>query len=137
MQKKTSKGKIATGLAAASAAAAIGYYFYASTQAKQHRQVVATWAHTMKKDVIREARRLKNITPQEFAKIVDTVASTYEGIRSISAEDLKRAAHELKSNVKMVRDEIQHTSQKDVSYAKAVGKRVLARGKKTVKKIVA
>ena len=139
MAKKTSKGKIAleigAGLAAAGAAAA-GYYFYGSKQAKKHRKIAAKWAGDMKKEVIREAKRAKNMNAKDFAKIVDAVAGTYRGVASVNAADLKRAANELKSNLKMVQREIQQTSRKSVSHAKVVGKRVLARGKKTVKKIV-
>jgi hypothetical protein len=138
--KKTSKGEIAAeigaGLAAAGAAAAAGYYFYGSKAAKKHRKIAAKWAGDMKNEVIREAKQLKKINPKDFAKVVDTVASTYRGVRSVNAADLKRAANELKSNLKMIQREIQQTSRTGVSRAKVVGKRALVRGKKTVKKIV-
>ena len=98
--KKTSKGKIAAeigaGLAAAGAAAAAGYYFYGSKAAKKHRKIAAKWAGDMKNEVIREAKSLKKINPKDFAKVVDTVASTYRGVASVNAADLKRAANELK-----------------------------------------
>lgn len=140
MEKKTSKGKIAikigTGLAAAGAAAAAGYYFYGSKKAKEHRKIAAKWATDMKKEVIREAKLLKNINPRNFAKVVDTVVRTYDGVRSVNAADLKRAANELKSDLKMIQHEIQQTGRKNVSRAKVVGKRVLTHSKKTVKKIV-
>ena len=143
MAKKTRKGahgkiatEIAAGLAAAGAAAAAGYYFYGSKQAKKHQKVAAKWANDMKREVIREAKSLKTINPKDFAKVVDTVANTYYGVRSVRPADLKRAANELKANLKMVQREIQKTGRAGASHAKVVGKRVLASGKKTVKKIV-
>lgn len=138
-KKKTSPGKVAAGISAglaAAGAAAASYYFYGSTQAKKHRKIVAKWANDMKNEVIREAKRLDEINPRDFARVVDTITDTYHGARSIDAADLKRAANELKSNWKMVRREIQQASRTNVSHAKAVGKRALVRGKKTVKKIV-
>ncbi|MDP2665334.1 MAG: hypothetical protein Q8P23_01640 [bacterium] len=137
--KKTSKGKMAAeigaGLLAAGAAAAAGYYFYGSKRAKKHRKIAAKWASGMKNEVIREAKSLKKINPKDFAKVVDTVAGTYRGVRSINAADLKRAANELKANWKMVEREIGTTGRKSAAHAKVVGKRVLARSRRTVKKI--
>lgn len=140
MAKKINKGKIAAeigaGLVAAGAAAAAGYYYYGSKAAKKHRKIAAKWAGDMKNEVIREAKILKKINPRDFAKVVDTVADTYHGVRSINAADLKRAANELKANWKMVEREIGTTGRKSATRAKVVGKRVLARSRKTVKKIV-
>ncbi|GEM_PF-478249 len=140
MAKKTTKGEvaaeIAAGLVAAGAAAVAGYYFYGSKKAKAHRKIAAKWATSMKKEVMREIKQLQKVTPGQFAKVVDTVASTYRGARSVNAADLKRAVNELKSNWDMVQREMQSEGAKNVSRAKTVGKRSLASGKKTVKKIV-
>ena len=137
--KKVSKRKIAAeigaGLVAAGAVAAASYYFYGSKRAKQHRKIAAKWANDMKKEVVRKAEQLEKLNPKDFAKVVDTVAGTYRGVRSINAADLKRAANELKSNLKTVRQEIQSPDHKGVSEGKRVGKRALARGKNSVKKI--
>ncbi len=136
MATKTTKGKVAAKVAAGLiAAAAAGYYFYGSKQAKQHRKIVAKWATDMKKEVVREAKRLKELNAKDFAKIVDTAARTYRGVQSIDAADLKRAASELKSNWELVRGEVKRTGRKDVARAKVVGKKALANTKKTVKKV--
>lgn len=140
MAKKTTKGKvaaeIAAGLVAAGAAAAAGYYFYGSKKAKAHRKIAAKWAGDMKEEVVREVKQLKKVTPGQFAKVVDSVASTYRGVRSVNAEDLKRAAAELKSNWDMVQREVQDQGSKSTSRVKTVGKRALAGSKKAVKKVV-
>ena len=141
MAKKTTnnKGKIAAeiaaGLIAAGAVAAAGYYFYGSKNAKKHRGAAVKWANDMKREVIREAKRVKNIDAKDFAKVVDTVAGTYRGVRSINAADLKRAANELKTNWKMIQHEAGQETRQSVSGAKRIGKRAVARSKKTVKKV--
>ena len=135
--KKGNTGtKIGAGLLAAGAAAAAGYYFYGSKDAKKHRQIASKWATGMKKEIVREAKKLKSIDAQDFADIVDTVMSTYQGVRSIDPADLKRAANELKANWKMVQSELKNAGRKDISRAKVVVKRSVASGKKTVKKVV-
>ena len=136
-KKITGNGKVAAEIAAGLiAAAAAGYYFYGSSKAKNHRKIAAAWATKMKKEVIRDASRLKDISSRDFGKVVDTVADTYRGVRSIDATDLKRAAQELKSNWDIVQREIEKTGKRDLSRAKVVGKATLARTKKTVTKVV-
>lgn len=132
--KKTKRGKVAAeigaGLLAAGAAAAAGYYFYGSKSAAKHRKVAAKWAGDMKKEVIREAKRLEKVSPQNFAKVVDAVAKTYQGARSINAADLKRAAAELKANWKLVQGEVEKSGKKAVKKVKKVAKKAKAKARK-------
>jgi hypothetical protein len=127
--------KIGAGLVAAGAVAAAGYYFYGSKNAKQHRGTASTWANNLKKEVLREARGLKNMSAGDFADVVDSVVTTYKGVRSINAADLKRATNELKSNWKMVQRELEQEGKKTVSRARTVGRHAVSRGKKTVQKV--
>lgn len=115
--------KIGAGLVAAGAAAAAGYYFYGSKNAKKHRKIAAKWATDMQKEVLKEAKNLKNVSPEKLAVIVDRVAKTYRGARSVKAADVKRAANELKANWEMVKRETKRTVRKTVSRAKARAKR--------------
>jgi len=133
--KKTTKAKtkkantkkvalrIGAGLAAAGAAAAAGYYFYGSKNAKKHRKIAAKWASDMKKEALKEAKKLENASPKAFAAVVDRIAKTYQGARSIKAEDVKRAANELKANWDMIQRETKRTARTSVSRAKATVKR--------------
>jgi len=139
MRKTTKRGKkgagkmavkIGAGLVAAGAAAAAGYYFYGSKNAKKHRKIAAKWATSMKNEVVKEAKRLENASPKAFAAVVDRVAKTYQGARSIKAEDVKRAANELKANWDMIQRETKRTVRKSASRAKATVKRA----KKKVRK---
>jgi hypothetical protein len=123
--KGSSVSKIGAGIIAAGAVAAAGYYFYGSKDAKKHRQVVTKWATDMKKQVMRKTKDLKNLNAQDFAKVVDTVMSTYEGVKSINAADLKQAAKELKANWKTVKSELEKQGKVSVSRAKSTVKKVV------------
>jgi hypothetical protein len=139
MQKKTAgmvgktKMKIGAGLIVAGAAAAAGYYFYASPKAKTHRKIVAKWATDMKKEVLVQTKKLKEVSPKAYEAIVDRVAKTYAIARSVDAKDLKRAAAELKANWKLVQGEtkkvVRKAARKTVSDTKKVVKAVAKRTK--------
>jgi hypothetical protein len=126
MKKTTRKtaAKIGAGLVVAGAAAAAGYYFYASKRAKSHRKIAAKWATDMKNDVVKEARHLERASPKAFAAVVDSVAKTYKGARSVDVAEVKRAADELKANWEMVKREAKRTVRKSASRAKTTVKRV-------------
>lgn len=119
--RKTVIVEIGAGLAAAGVAA--GYYFYGSKTAKNHRKVVVKWASDMKKEVIAEAKRLKNESPRAFAMVVDRVAKTYQGARSVDVAEVKRAAKELKENWEIVQREMKRTVRKGISRARTTIKR--------------
>jgi hypothetical protein len=112
--KSTGKNvmKVGAGLATAAAVAAAGYYFYGSKKAKSHRKIAAKWATDMKKEVIKEAKHLENVSPKAFSAIVDRVAKTYSVARSIDATNLKRAANELKANWEMIKRETKNKKKK-------------------------
>src|SRR4051812_38232435 len=95
--------EVGAGLAAVGAAAAAGYYFYASKDAKKHRKVAAKWADGLKKEVIKETKRLQDIDARSVARAIDTAASTYAAARSIDAGEIRRATAELKKNWELVK----------------------------------
>ena len=110
--------EIGAGLVAAGAAAAAGYYFYGSKKAKKHRKIAAKWATAMKNEVVKEAKRLEKVNPKAVAAIVDRVARTYQGVRSVDIGEVRRAAKELKANWAMVHREAKRTARKSISRAK-------------------
>jgi len=136
MKKNTRvAAEVGAGIAVAAAAAAAGYYFYGSTDAKKHRKIAAKWANDMKKDVVREAKKLKSVDAKDIAAIVDSAAATYYGVQSINRKDLTRAAKELKANWEMVRKEAGHTAKRSVSAAKKTAKKAVSKAtKKSAKK---
>lgn len=106
---------IGAGIAAGLAAASAGYYFYASKDAKKHRQIVTKWAKDLKQEVTREIKRLPKIDRTKVASVVDEVAGAYATVRNLKPADLKVAAKELKSNWQSLRDEILPKSKKKVA----------------------
>lgn len=122
---------VGAGLVAAGAAAAAGYYFYGSKDAKSHRRVAVKWAGDMKKEVVKETKLLEKVSPKAFATIVDRVAKTYQqGARSVNGEDVKRAAKELKANWDLIQKEAKNTVRKGVSRAKKVAKKAVKKAKR-------
>ncbi|MDB5244587.1 MAG: hypothetical protein JWN18_457 [Parcubacteria group bacterium] len=97
--------KIGAGLAAVGAAAAAGYYFYASPKAKNHRKIVSKWAGDMKKEVLTQTKNLEKVTPEAFDAVVDRVAKAYSIMRSVDSAEIRQAARELKSNWDVIRGE--------------------------------
>lgn len=117
-------------LAAVAAASAAGYYFYGAKNAKKHRQATAKWATGLKKDVIREAKKLKKLDEQAMAVIVEEASKAYKGMKDVTPADLKAAVAELKGNWAQVRKELARTGG-------AVKKAVKKAAPKTAKKVAA
>lgn len=129
MAKKTGL-KLAA--AALGAAAAAGYYFYASPQAKAHRKITAKWAHDMKTEVIKQGKKIQKVDRKTVEKLVMNAAKTYRGMKNLDAAEVERAARELKANWQEVAKELGAGAK---SATKSV-KKAVAKGKKTVKKAV-
>lgn len=108
---KTRRNLALGAIAAAAASAAAGYYFYASKDAKKHRRIVAKWATDMKRDVVKEAKKLKNIDRAQIAGIIDEAAAAYESAKRIDRKELARAAKELKNNWREIATELAGSSR--------------------------
>lgn len=100
---------VAAGVAAAAAAAGAAYYFYGSKKAKAHRRKAAVWATSMKRDVVREAKRIQKLDNAVMHEIVDRVAGTYRAAKSVDPDEIINAANELKKNWKRLRAELVST----------------------------
>lgn len=133
MAKKTAKRGSRAGLgiaalAAAGAAAAAGYYFYASENAPRNRKIAAKWAGDMKKDVIREAKKLKKIDKAAVMKLVNQAQTAYaKNGPKIDKAALMNAASELKKHWDEIRTEAD-------GVAKVAKKTVKKAAKKIAKK---
>ena len=92
--KKTTKQLIAGGSAAAAtmAAAAATYYLYASEKAPQNRQKLAGWARKAEREIVREAKGLKQAayTDANINRIIAAVAARYKAAEDLDADDVKR-----------------------------------------------
>src|SRR4051812_21905054 len=103
MAKKTmttgEKTAIGVGAGIAVAAAAAGaYYFLGSDKAKEHRRKAAKWANDMKRDIEKEVKGVTDASPRAINAIIDRVAKTYTAAKTVDADEILRAAKELKSN---------------------------------------
>lgn len=134
MAKKTAQKSSKTGLglaalAAAGAAAAAGYYFYASENAPKHRKIAAKWAGNLKRDVVKEAKKLRKIDKAAVMKIVNQAQAAYtKNGPKIDKEALMKAASELKKHWDEIRDE----AAPAVKTAKKAVKRAAKKVAKTV-----
>ncbi len=127
------KAEVGAGLlAAAVAAAGAGYYFYGAKDAKKHRNATAKWAKGLKNDVVREAKKLKDLDEKAMAVIVDQAAKAYKGLDDVTPGDLKAAVAELKGNWESVKKELRRGGAKAKSAVKKAVKK--AAPKKVVKK---
>ncbi len=105
-KKKVPVAGIAAGAAAAAAAAGAAYYFYGAKGAKKHRTAAAKWAAGMKRDVVREAKKLQKLDDKVIHGVIDRVAGTYRAAQAIDPGEIRRAAGELKANWKKIQAEM-------------------------------
>ena len=118
-------------LAATAGAAAAGYYFYGSKDAKQHRQKAAKWAQDMKGDVVRQAKKLKKLDRAQVARVVDEIAKTYEDVRGLDKKDLARAVRELKNNWRHLETELRGSGRRAGATVKKAAKKTARKARKT------
>ncbi|OGG55995.1 hypothetical protein A2680_00465 [Candidatus Kaiserbacteria bacterium RIFCSPHIGHO2_01_FULL_55_37] len=126
----TGRGRLTKGVLAAAALAAVGYYFYASKDAKKNRRVAAKWAVDMKRDVVKRAKALKNVDRAAVAAIVEQSARAYKGIRGLDRGEVERAASELKKNWQKIAAEL----KKGGASVKSAAKQATKRGKAAIKR---
>lgn len=143
-QKKSSNAGIiaaATATAAAGVAAAAGYYFYASKNAKQHRKIASKWAGDFKKEVVKQAKKVKDLDQKAVIAAVESASEKFSQVRSaVDKKDLARAAKELRANWKSIVEELSSTAKgakksakKAVASAKKSAKKAVSKAKKAVK----
>jgi DNA-binding protein HU-beta len=116
--------EIGAGVLAAGAAGA-AYYFYGTKKAKKHRAAASKWAKDMKKEVLKEAKKVQKLDRQAMGRIVDAAAASYKSVKSVKPEDLAHLQAELKHNWEVV--------ARELAPAKAPSKKAV---KKAVKKVM-
>lgn len=132
------KNKVGLGLLAATATAAgvaAGYYFYASKNAKKHRRIASKWAGNLKKDVIKQAKKVTNIDRDTLAGIIDKASAAYRNVKNVGPTELSRATKELKNNWKELMSELSKDTKRAKSTVKRTVRKATATSKKAAKKI--
>ena len=128
--------EIGAGVLAAAAAAGTGYYFYASDEAKKHRKIASKWADGMRKEIIKQAKVARAVSPAQFARIADEAALAYAAARNIRREDVMGAANELKMHYDKIRAQIETAGKSGARKAVRKSKAVVKKAKKKVPKKV-
>lgn len=119
---------------AAIAAAAAGVYFMTGKNAK-NRKKVAKWANNFKEDVVLDLNKAGKVTKQTYAKIVDTAAQNYKGLKNVSAAELTAVAAELKSSWDNISAELSNASANVRKVVPKVAKVAAKTAKKTAKSV--
>jgi hypothetical protein len=113
---------IARGLIATAAGVAAGYYFYGSKDAHTHRKVAAKWATDLKSDVVKRAKKLKNIDQKTMMDVVDSAAKAYAGARDLDRKEVAKAAAELKTHWQTIVKEMNASGKTVARTAKKVAR---------------
>lgn len=96
---KTSVG-IGVGVTAALLSAAGAYFLYGSKDADKNRKKVKSWMLKAKAEVLEGIETAKDMTKEDYEKLVDTSVKAYSKIKTASAEEALQLAKELKSHWK-------------------------------------
>lgn len=133
-------------LAAVAAAGAAGYYFYGTKNAAQHREAASKWAKGLKRDTLKQVKKLQKLDAKSVAEAVEKAAQAYRSMEGVSKKDVELAVAELKQNWTKMKKELEPSAdvKKAVKTAtnpkaakkavKKVVKKAVAAAKKTVKK---
>jgi len=90
MTKKTTGTNVAigAGVAAIAALAAAGYFLYGSKDGARNRKKVRGWMLKAKGEVLEGVEKMKDVTEEQYAMIVDKVASKYKAIKNIDPAEV-------------------------------------------------
>lgn len=96
---KMSVGK-KVALGAGLAAVGAGAFYLLGPNAKAHQKKVLSLASKMKKEVEKEAKKVKAVTVPMYHKAVDTVSKNYTAQYKLHEKDIKALASKIKSEWK-------------------------------------
>jgi len=134
-KKRTSKGvNIGTVLAGATAAAAVGAYYFYGPSGKKHRRQLKGWNVKAKGEILRKVEKLKEIDAKDYYALVDQITKKYGTLKDVNTREIAEFKRELKRHWKII--------EKDTQKAVRKGKRKIhkatapkkAAGKRTTKK---
>ena len=113
--KTTGTGTVVgAGLAAIAAFAAAGYFLYGKDGAK-NRKKVRGWMLKAKGEVLEGVEKLKDVTEEQYAAIVDKVSKKYAGVKNIDPAELETMVRELRGHWKNIKKSITPAPKKKVT----------------------
>ncbi|MFZ2886635.1 MAG: hypothetical protein WA021_02320 [Minisyncoccia bacterium] len=88
--KTTTKATLGAA-AATGAAMAAAYYLYGSENATEHRRKLKQWAHNAEREIIREAKKLKNkaLTDQNVRALITEAAARYKLTKELDSKEVR------------------------------------------------
>lgn len=119
---------------AAAAAAGAGYFFYGHKNGARHRAKAARWAKSLHADVLKKAKKIKDIDEKAFAAVVAEASKAYETVKGVDKKDLIAAGEELRASWAHIQKEISRTTKKGAKAVAGAKKKVVTSVKKAVTK---
>ncbi|MBI5077857.1 MAG: hypothetical protein HZB11_00620 [Candidatus Yonathbacteria bacterium] len=117
MKKTVSTGTkvaIGAGISALAAFAAAGYFLYGKDGAKNKKKVRG-WMLKAKGEVLEGVEKLKDVTEDQYAKIVDKVGARYKAVKSIDPAEVELMMKELRGHWRNIKKSISPVPKKKAS----------------------
>lgn len=112
---KTSTGTkvaIGAGVAALAAFTAAGYFLYGSKDGAKNRKKVKGWMLKAKGEVLEGVEKMKDVSEEQYAIIVDKVGAKYKAIKSIDPAEVDTMVKELRGHWKNIKKSISPAPKK-------------------------
>lgn len=124
MAKKVTTGEKvamgAAGVAALAGLAAAGYFLYGNDGAK-NRKKIKSWMLKAKGEVLEGVEKMKDVTEEEYAMILEKVGAKYKAVKNIDPAEVEAMVKELRGHWKNIKKSVTPAPKKKV--AKKAAKR--------------
>jgi len=119
-------------LAGASAAAAVGSYYFYGPGGKRHRKQLKGWSVKAKGEILQKVEKLNEVDARDYYALVDQVAKKYSSLKDVNTKEIADFKRELKKHWKI----IEKGTRKTVKKGKRKIHKATAPKKKTKKRRV-
>ena len=102
MNKKTKKLSKMVAIGAGATALAAGSYYLFGPKGDKYRKVAQGWMLDMKDEVLKKVAKIKDLSEDEFHKIIDTIVFAYIATGEVATPELQTFADNLKSQWKNI-----------------------------------
>ncbi len=110
------------------AAGAVGYLLF-GPQGKKNRKQLQDWMYDAKTDIVKQAKKVKAATKEEFGSVIDEVMKKYTELKKVSKKEVQDLKSELMGNWDQLSSLLSHGEYKEV-------KKVITAKPKAEKKVV-
>lgn len=122
IEKKEEEKKCCSslGVAIVAAAAAAGYFLYGSKNSVKSRKKIKGWTLKAKGEVLERIENLKDVSEDEYNKIIDSVSAKYSKLKNVDEEEVQESMNDLRRYWKNIQKEIEPKKKKIVKGAKKI-----------------